>query len=135
MKIKGLILGCMVLCLHIETPSQTQKGYKWFESGIEKQKQKDLNGAIVDFSKAIEMKPNFAEAYAYRAEAKRMADDYQGAIADFSKAIALKPDYSFAYYNRGLTKVVLKDYQGALADYKRAATHKIDRNNKLLQRP
>lgn len=54
---------------------------------------RDLDGALDDFTKAIELKPEYAEAYYFRGLAKQAKGDVDGAVADFAKAIELKPDY------------------------------------------
>ena len=65
----------------------------------------DYRGAIADYSKAIELNPNDAEAYSSRGVAKHHLEDYRGAIADYSKAIELNPNYTNAYFNRGVDKI------------------------------
>ncbi|MEI6285025.1 MAG: MBG domain-containing protein, partial [Bacillota bacterium] len=48
--------------------------------------------AVVDYSKAIEEQPNFAEAYFNRGLAKEKLNQNSEALADFRKAISLKPE-------------------------------------------
>ena len=91
----------------------------YYDNGNLKQVQ-DPNGAIADYSKAIELKPDFAEAYCRRAFCKREIKDYIGAIADCSKAIELKPDFAEAYDLRAFCKREIKDYIGAIADYSKS---------------
>ena len=81
----------------------------------------DYQGAIEDYTQAIRLKPDLAEAYYNRGLAKSDLGDKQGAIADFNEAIRLKPDYANAYYNRGDAKYALGDKQGAIEDYREAA--------------
>ncbi len=86
----------------------------------------DVDGALVDYSKAIELKPSFAEAYINRGGAKYRKEDLDGALADYSRAIELKPDDAEAYYGRGSVKYRKGDLDGALADYSRAIELKPD---------
>ena len=86
------------------------------DRGIAKRKKGDLDGAIADFTKAIELKPNYAEAYANRGNAKQAKGDLDGAIADSTNAIELKPDDAEAYTNRGNAKRAKGDLDGAIAD-------------------
>lgn len=43
----------------------------------------DYNGAIADYNKAIDLKPNDPEAYFNLGLAKDNLEDYKGAIKDF----------------------------------------------------
>jgi lipoprotein NlpI len=88
--------------------------------GLAKGGQGDYDGAIGDFSKAIELDPKYASAYDNRGVAKSRKGDYDGAIADCSKAIELDPKYSFAYNSRGAAKDHKGDYDGAIADCSKA---------------
>src|SRR5271166_1832460 len=75
---------------------------------------------------AIKLKPDSAEAYYSRGNAKDDKGDSDGAIADYTKAIELKPDYAEAYYNRGVAKKAKSDFDGAIADYTKAIELKPD---------
>ena len=72
----------------------------------------DYQGAIADYDRALELNPQFAQAYYNRGNAKRTLKDYQGAIADYDKAIELNPRFAQAYYNRGVAKSDLGNYLG-----------------------
>ena len=96
-----------------------------------------VDGAIADLTKAIKMKPNYTDAYRYRAEVKIkkgmiiLQEDknlknkvLNSAIADLSKAIKIKPEigshYSLSnlYFERGFLKTLgFSDFNGALEDY------------------
>ena len=95
--------------------SQTAKEY--FDMGDSKYDLEDYIGAIKDYSKAIEINPNFADAYYNRGNAKSTE---KGAIADYSKAIGINPNYADAYHKRGIAKLDLEDYEGAIADLSKA---------------
>jgi tetratricopeptide (TPR) repeat protein len=62
----------------------------------------DYQGAILDYSKAIELDPKDAATYSSRGIAKSDIQDYQGTISDYSKAIELDPKDAATYYNRGI---------------------------------
>jgi tetratricopeptide (TPR) repeat protein len=86
----------------------------------------DLDGAIADYNKAIELKPDLAVAYYNRGTAKRAKGDLDGAIADYNKGIELKPDLAVAYYIRGAAKEIKGDIDGAIADCNKAIQLKPD---------
>jgi tetratricopeptide (TPR) repeat protein len=71
-------------------------------------------------TKAIALDPNFAPAYAMRAEGLYRMKQHRQAVRDYDKALELRPtgDRRRNLYNdRGLAKLELKDYQGAIADF------------------
>ena len=57
--------------------------------------------AIDDCSRAIEIKPGYAEAYNNRGNAYDGLGNYSQAIEDYGRAIKIKPGYAGAYFNRG----------------------------------
>ncbi|AII43137.1 hypothetical protein KR100_07125 [Synechococcus sp. KORDI-100] len=89
-------------------------------SGFHKAESGNLKGAIADWTKAIDMYPQYAFAYYNRGKAKRHLDDYEGAISDYSKAIELNPNYYQAYTNRGIVLEIVGDLKGACKDWKTA---------------
>ena len=56
---------------------------------------------------AIQLEPDFTEAYNNRGNVKDELGRHFAAIADYDIAIRLKPDDAKAYYLRGLTKALL----------------------------
>ncbi len=80
------------------------------------------NQAITDYTQAIAINPNDANAYYMRGISRRDLKDYQGAISDYSKAIEIYPEDAFAYRNRGIAKELVGDLKGACADWKKASS-------------
>lgn len=58
--------------------------------------------AIPDFDKAIQLNPNFAEAWGLRGAVKAQLQRYEEAILDYDKAIELKPYFAEAWGLRGM---------------------------------
>jgi tetratricopeptide (TPR) repeat protein len=63
---------------------------------------RDYDRAIADYTTAIELKPDYAEAYNDRGFAYYLKGDFDRAIADYTRAIELRPNYPKAYNNRGV---------------------------------
>jgi tetratricopeptide (TPR) repeat protein len=81
---------------------------------------RDLDRAIADLTKAIEIDPEYADAYNQRGITFGRNGDFARAIADQSKAIEINPAFALAYNSRGYTNQQQKDYDRALADYNKA---------------
>ena len=94
----------------------------------------DYDGQISDYSEAIRLKPDYAEAYYNRGNAYRDKGDNDHAIADYNEAIRLKPDYTDAYNNRGVTYHNNGDYDRAIDDYNEAIRLKPDYANAYSNR-
>jgi regulator of sirC expression with transglutaminase-like and TPR domain len=82
------------------------------------------NKAVEYLNRAINKKPDFAEAYNNRGNAYRDLNKHQKAVADYNKAIGLKSDYAQAYNNRGNVYFDLKKYQLAINDYNKSLSLK-----------
>lgn len=61
----------------------------------------DYGKAIADISKSIELKPNNASAYLWRAYYYYWLNQYEPAEKDYTKCIELEPDNAWNYLNRG----------------------------------
>ena len=61
----------------------------YYNRGISKSKLNDHYGAIADYTKAIEINPQYEKAYNNRGIAKRKIGDDKGGCDDYKKAISL----------------------------------------------
>jgi tetratricopeptide (TPR) repeat protein len=132
-----------------EVEKAHQEAYRLNDSGVKKHNAQDYQGAIADYTRAIELYPEYALAYANRAAAKSFLNDWAGQVADDEKAVALDPNnlgyknnlsiarkdlrwttmlsleeksYPQAYtlFQSGLTKFKSKNYEAAIIDYTNA---------------
>ena len=87
---------------------------EYYYRGLEKNKAKDFDGAINDFSESIKLNPS-AISYIERAYSKEELDDNAGAILDFQRATEIDPENSEAYYGLGRKKYYNGDYYGSLS--------------------
>jgi tetratricopeptide (TPR) repeat protein len=89
--------------------------------------------AIADYSKAIEIDPNFEEAYLNRGSVYASKGEYDRAIVDYSKAIDINPKFE-AHANRGSAYLAKRDYDRAITDLTRAIDINPKYQNAYLRR-
>jgi formylglycine-generating enzyme required for sulfatase activity/Flp pilus assembly protein TadD len=111
---RGLALGCRVVAVKKKIDNT------YDNRGLAKYHKGDYDGAIADFTRAIEIDPRDATAYANRGGAKWSKRDLDGAISDCTKAIEINPRSAAAYTNRGGAKWSKNDFDGAIVDCTRA---------------
>lgn len=92
----------------------------FYNTGLEKAKQKDYAGAIEEFSRALQQTPYFPEAYLQRGLAYYDSGAIHQAVSDYTEALKLNPQSVEAYYCRALARMALKNLPGALDDVDRA---------------
>lgn len=80
----------------------------------------DLLKKLDLYTKAIEINPNFMDAYINRGLVNNELGNYEQSILDYDRAIELDSKCSLAYNNRGYTKYKQKKYESALMDYNKA---------------
>jgi tetratricopeptide (TPR) repeat protein len=107
--------------------------------------QRDLPGAIEDYSRALEYDPALAEAYAYRGLIYYQTGKSIGAVADLSTAIDLysrdaaatdpqRRALAEAHINRGNAQYQRRDYRAAESDYAAALALSPDLVDALIYR-
>jgi tetratricopeptide (TPR) repeat protein len=79
----------------------------------------DLDDALAEFNRAIELDPNYSASYFNRGLVRKRQANYDGAISDFTKAIELNP-IAEAYLDRGAARKDNGDREGAISDYTKA---------------
>jgi tetratricopeptide (TPR) repeat protein len=88
------------------------------ESGNDYLEKGDLDRAIADYDRAIELDPDYAHTYFDRGFTYRRKGDQDRAIADYDRAIELDPDFALAFMNRGLAYLDQEDLDRASADFR-----------------
>ena len=100
------------------------KGITYKEQADEAREPKEKNQkhqqAIKSFTEAINLMPQFAEAYSTRSFISRIEGDFDNAVADATKAIELNPMSALAYIHRGRIYRTKEELNEAVDDFTRA---------------
>lgn len=93
---------------------------KAFENGEERYKEGDYEGAVLDFTLALEKDPGNPEIHYQRAMCYFHLKKKTLALLDADKAVEMQPNYSFRYASRAFMRDSFGDVMGAIQDYKEA---------------
>ena len=96
------------------------QAYEALYRGLSAEDKGELDKAIQNYDKAIELKPDFFGAYNNRGVAYGEKHDFDTAIKDFTTAIEIKPDFFGAYNNRGNAYFEKRDFDTAIQNYDKA---------------
>jgi curved DNA-binding protein CbpA len=89
----------------------------WYrESAMDWRRKGDLDRAIADLERAIELAPQDSEAYRQRGNAWGLKGDVDRALADYDHALRIAPNDSAIFHDRGLMWQQNKDLDKALVD-------------------
>ena len=103
-----------------QNPSSANTARTHFERGELFSEREDWDTAIVEYTEAIRLDPNFKEAYYGRGNAYYEKKDYDRAIADCTQAIRIDPNYAHAYDIRGMAYCTKGDNVRGKADLETA---------------
>lgn len=90
--------------------------------GYWKHRGKQLQGALEDYGRALDMDPNNFEAYDYRADLWVELGNDERALADYEQASRIDPKYAAAHYSRGTIFERRGDTAGARLAYEHVLT-------------
>jgi tetratricopeptide (TPR) repeat protein len=111
-----LILVFLIVAWPVQGQTPTTAD-DYFRRGAARHTKGDLDGAISDYTRAIEIDSRDAGAYEGRGEARRTKGDLDGAITDATRAIEIDPHLAGPYITRGLARRKKGDLEAALEDY------------------
>lgn len=89
----------------------------FFQKGLRLSREHRFEEALGAFSKAIEARPDDADAYNYRGAVQYYRKEYGAAIEDYTRAIELRPLSAGFYNNRGSAWLQNKELDRALLDF------------------
>ena len=97
-----------------------QKLTSLLDEGSRLVQDQQLNKAIVVFTEAIELDPNWAEAWNKRATVFYMVGEFQKSQDDIDKVLELEERHFGALAGQGMVNIQLKNYDKAKRSYQKA---------------
>ena len=104
----------------LATGSESERAAELDSRGRAHTRKGELADAIADLTRAIELDPLLASAWANRGVARYRSGDRDGALADTSKAIELVPGLAEAWSIRSGARIDKGDLDGGIRDATRA---------------
>ena len=101
-------------------PSDLKDATIWNLRGVTRYNLQDFDGAIVDYSKAIELDIENPTYYDNRALCREQKQDFAGAVEDYSMSIDLFPTDPETFLSRGKVKIRMNNTYDGCLDLKRA---------------
>lgn len=115
-----LTLHVCIILVFVSLNTQAQTPEEWTAKAETAVADGDYKEAIIFYTKAIELKPDLANAYFRRGFAYTIQKDYQNAIADYTTVIESRPDFIWAYISRGSAYNKLNKFTEGLSDFNKA---------------
>lgn len=106
----SLLIGILFL---IPTVILSQSPKKYCDAAEKFEKAKNYEGAIENYSKALEMDPKFEKAYIARAVCYEKINFKMEAVEDYKKALVFNPKEKEFFYNAGRLLAELGKYKEA----------------------
>ena len=101
-------------------PSDEQQAVDAYNRGLACYHKGELGLAIADYTEALLLKPDDAEADFGRGDVYCDKGDFDKAVADYTEAMRLDPAYADAYHYRGLAFKKQGEQPKAEADFAKA---------------
>ena len=103
-------IGCFSQTNKLENRvDSVEKAFIIYNLGIDVYEQNNFDSAIIMFSRAIDLYPEFADAYNNRGVTRKRNGDFFGAIRDYDFAIQLDPSISIVYNNKASAERIMGD--------------------------
>ena len=123
MRISMLTISLMVALLFgsaLAVGAEEKSAEFYIKRGIAQGKKGELDQAIADFNKALELNPRDARAYLGRGVAYGKKTQHDQAIADFTAALKFNPKLAKAYFGRAIAYTSQKNFDKAWEDVHKA---------------
>ena len=116
----SLLLILLAISLTGCLPSFDPEAEEHFYQGIEYRRQNNSALAIAEFTKSIELDPNYYYAYYNRARVYCENGDLENCLTDYNKASELSPDNVYWIIERGFLHIELGNQEKAIIDLEKS---------------
>lgn len=103
--------------LQVKKPSKNANAIDWLNYGWQMALSGNEGKAVEFIDRAIELKPNFYQAWYLRGIVQTANEEYQESLKSFDKALQIQPKFLLARRWQGLALSNLKRYQEALYSF------------------
>jgi tetratricopeptide (TPR) repeat protein len=134
MVVLALVAGCGQTREPTPTEADRQATIEHYKRGVEYQEGDQLDLAIVEYTQAIALDPQYAKAYGNRGVAYYDKGDLDRAIADLSEYLEIDPNNAIAYLLRGAVYAAKEEREKAISDLERALALGLDPDSEQIAR-
>ena len=124
MEMKNLKIAVFAVLIVTSLGGYAQNSKKYYKTGEEFMQAGNYKDAIEQFSKAIDLQPDFDKAYLGRADAYEKAGLLKEAAEDYDRASTFLERDQSVYYEAGRVYYLLEDYETATVKLNRAISLK-----------
>ena len=97
-----------------------EKAYIYTERALVREAKGDIQGAMEDAEKTVQLLPTYAQGYAVKGRMLRIKGELQESLAQLDKAVAMRHSYAWSRLERALTRKRMGNQQGSLDDLRKA---------------
>lgn len=118
-------LGQSKILAQVNPPTLRQESaesHRAFEQGYRQLQNRNYQGAIAEFNRAIQLDPNFKEAYSGRGLAQLQSGQVPQALDSYNRILQLDPKSAIAYSGMALVRSRLGDERQAKLDTEKSAS-------------
>jgi len=115
---KKLPLLLFIFLALLSSVSMGQSAKNSFKAGKKFLKAGEYQDAISNFTQALELDPNYADAYLLRAESYEAINQLEDAVSDYDRALALEPKEEWVAFKSANIYYDMADYPQAIAKFR-----------------
>ena len=102
--------------------SNIREAFRLYQLAVGKVKRDDYEGAKADLVKALELRPDYVDAYILHGKACELTKKYDDAIADYNSVLEFRPNHLTAMYRRAYLENEKGQYDRAKEDFTKVIT-------------